>query len=66
MPTVLPTMDAVQLLASVNTINPEAFRNTDKLTLKTYFPKVFLQKVVSDDIYNAIASKSGSAQTKEE
>lgn len=58
--------DAVQTLVSVNNIDQSVFQIGDKATTTKYWNAVFLQNSVSEDIFDAIASKSGtSAATRE-
>ena len=53
--------DALQTLMSVNSIDQSVFTDGDSETIGKYWSKVFLQNSVGEDIYNAIANKSGTA-----
>lgn len=50
-------------LIPVNNIDPEKFKRNDQVTIAKYWNKCFLQKSVSENIYNAIASQSGASQS---
>ena len=53
--------DALRTLVSVNNIDQSVFTDGDSETIGKYWSKVFLQNSVGEDIYNAIANKSGTA-----
>lgn len=55
--------DAVQTLMSVNNIDQTQFVQSDLDVTRKYWDEVFFQNHVSGDIYDAIASLSGAANT---
>lgn len=54
-------LDAVQTLVSVNNIDQTVFSDSDRASAVKYWDECFFQNTVSEDIYDAIASKSGTA-----
>lgn len=54
------TADAVQTLVSVNNMDQSVFRDGDKTILASSWHKVFKNCSPTEEIYNAIASKSGA------
>jgi hypothetical protein len=68
--TVAPDMNLVpvaaptvyQTLVSVNNMDETQFRIGDEKVLAKYGPKVFQNNMVSEDIYNTIANRSGAPQ----
>lgn len=57
----LVTPNAVQTLVAANNIDQSKFVQSDLDTTKKYWDDVFFQNHVSGDIFDAIASKSGTA-----
>lgn len=55
--------DVVQTLMSVNNLDPNLFRDNDRKASQKSFDKTFVSKLTSQEIHDAIASKSG-ARTK--
>ena len=53
--------DAVHTLVSVNNIDQSVFKTSDRAIASKYWDSVFLQNSVGDDLYDAIASISGSS-----
>lgn len=54
-------MTGYQTLLSVASINPAVYNTSDRLTVEKHWSSCFIQNSVSEDIYDAIASKSGSS-----
>lgn len=52
-----------QTLVSVNNIDQEKFVQTDLATVSKHWSKVFFNNTVSEDIYNAISAKNGTAKS---
>lgn len=50
-----------QTLVSVNSLDHEKFKEGDRLAVGKYWDKVFTQNNTSEEIYDAIACKGGSA-----
>ena len=50
-----------QTLAPVNTLDQSLFVDQEREIIGKHWNKVFLQNTVSEDIYDAIASKSGAS-----
>ena len=53
-----------QTLVSVNSINPDKFKTSDRAAASKHWYNVFLQNSVSEEIYDAIASKNNSEKEK--
>lgn len=56
------TATPYQTLISVNSIDQEKFKSSDLKSIKELWNKIFIQNTVSEEIYDAIAAKSGAAQ----
>ena len=57
---------AYQTLISVNSIDQEQFKSSDRKAVEGLWCKVFVQNTVSEEIFDAIAAKSGELQAKKE
>lgn len=51
-----------QTLVSVNNIDQGKFVQSDLASVSKHWSKVFFNNTVSEDIYNAIAAKNGTAK----
>ncbi len=60
-PVVRNTTNALQTLVAVNNLDQSLFVDKEKEIIGKHWNKVFLQNTVSEDIYDAIASKSGAS-----
>ena len=53
-----------QTLVPVNNIDQSKFVQTDLATISKHWNKVFFSNTVSEDIYDAIAAKSGTSDPR--
>ena len=53
-----------QTLVPVNNIDQSKFAQTDLATVSKHWNKVFFRNTVSEDIYDAIAAKSGTSDPR--
>ena len=60
-PVVQNTTDTLQTLVRVNNLDQSLYVDKDTEIISKHWNKVFLQNTVSEDIYDAVASKSGTS-----
>lgn len=63
-----PPVDALQAICANNNMDTSVFVDGDRATARTYWNNVFVheyQNAVTESLYNAIASKSGAAESAE-